>query len=179
MPPLRKERNSSMSEAAPLTRPYGVRISALSFRRGRTLAGPLKDGSLQGREGHTSGWLLSAFGRFAFSPSPTKFKKEWVGEALGPPTRDVQHRKSPPLIRLACARHLLPRREKAFGRLIAAPTAGNGPEALARPSQARGRNRNSRNSGTVRAQWPGVKRWKPLRFCAPEILQNPSRMRPS
>ena len=88
-----------MSEAAPLTRPYGVRISALSFRRGRTLAGPLKDGSLQGREGHTSGWLLSAFGRFAFSPSPTKFKKDfqtWVGEALGPPTRDVQHRKSPP-----------------------------------------------------------------------------------
>ena len=37
-----------------------------------------------------------------------------VGEALGPPTRDVQHRKSPP-IRLACARHLLPRREKASG----------------------------------------------------------------
>ena len=85
----------------------------------------------------------------------------------------------PTLIRLACARHLLPRRKKVFGRLIAAPTAGNRPEALARPSQARGRNRNSRNSGTVRAQWPGVKRWKPLRFCAPEILQNPSRMRPS
>ena len=96
MPPLRKERNSSMSEAAPLTRPYGVRISALSFRRGRTLAGPLRDENLRGWEGHTPGWLLSAFGRFAFSPSPTKFKKEWVGEALGPPTRDVQHRKSPP-----------------------------------------------------------------------------------
>ena len=61
----------------------------------------------------------------------------------------------PTLIRLACARRLLPRREKAYGRLIAAPTGENGPEALARPNQARGRNRNSRNSGTVRAQWPG------------------------
>ena len=40
------------------------------------------------REGHTPGWLLSAFGRFTFSPSPTGFKKifrDWVGEALGPP----------------------------------------------------------------------------------------------
>ena len=50
------------------------------LRRGRTLAGP--------REGRTPGWLLSAFGRFTFSPSPTGFKKifrDWVGEALGPP----------------------------------------------------------------------------------------------
>ena len=40
------------------------------------------------RRGHTPGWLLSAFGRFTFSPSPTGFKKifrDWVGEALGPP----------------------------------------------------------------------------------------------
>ena len=38
--------------------------------------------------GHTPGWLLSAFGRFTFSPSPTVLKKtfrNWVGEALGPP----------------------------------------------------------------------------------------------
>ena len=35
-------------------------------------------------------WLLSAFGRFTFSPSPTVLKKtfrNWVGEALGPPAR--------------------------------------------------------------------------------------------
>ena len=37
------------------------------MRRGRILAGP--------REGHTPGWLLSAFGRFTFSPSPTVLKK--------------------------------------------------------------------------------------------------------
>ena len=40
--------------------------------------------------GHTPGWLLSAFGRFTFSPSPTVLKKtfrNWVGEALGPPAR--------------------------------------------------------------------------------------------
>ena len=50
------------------------------YCRGRTLAGP--------REGHTPGWLLSAFGRFTFSPSPTVFKKLfriWVGEVLGSP----------------------------------------------------------------------------------------------
>ena len=35
-------------------------------RRGRFQAGP--------REGHTPGWLLSSFGRFTFSPSPTGFK---------------------------------------------------------------------------------------------------------
>ena len=43
-----------------------------------------------GRRGHTPGWLLSAFGRFTFSPSPTGFKKNFrvcVGEALGPPAR--------------------------------------------------------------------------------------------
>ena len=47
--------------------PYGASGSRLFFRRGRTLAGP--------REGHTPGWLLSAFGRFTFSPSPTVVKK--------------------------------------------------------------------------------------------------------
>ena len=38
--------------------------------------------------GHTPGWLLSAFGRFTFSPSPTDFKdtfRVWVGEPLGAP----------------------------------------------------------------------------------------------
>ena len=70
-----------------------------AFCGGRTLADPLRDGNLRGREGHTPGWLLSAFGRFTFSLSPTKIKKDfqtWVEEALGPPAGDVQHRKSPP-----------------------------------------------------------------------------------
>ena len=54
--------------------------AVLSFRRGRTLAGP--------REGHTSGRFLSTFGRFTFSPSPTDSKdtfRVWVGEPLGAP----------------------------------------------------------------------------------------------
>ena len=41
-----------------------------------------------GQEGHTPGWLLSAFGRFTFSPSPTRRKRTFlvcVGEAFGPP----------------------------------------------------------------------------------------------
>ena len=64
----------------------------LLFRRGRTLAGPPVNGLLSElrRRGHTPGWLLSAFGRFTFSPSPTVLKKtfrNWVGEALGPPVR--------------------------------------------------------------------------------------------
>ena len=53
-----------------------------SSRRGRSQTGP--------REGHTPGWLLSAFGRFTFSPSPAVLKKtfrNWVGEDLGPPVR--------------------------------------------------------------------------------------------
>ena len=56
--------------------------AACSYGRGRSQTGP--------REGHTPGWLLSAFGRFTFSPSPTVLKKtfrNWVGEALGPPAR--------------------------------------------------------------------------------------------
>ena len=66
--------------AAQVCRPYGGYRSRPFFRRGRTLAGP--------REGHTPGWLLSAFGQFIFRPSPTGFKdtfRFWVGEALGPP----------------------------------------------------------------------------------------------
>ena len=55
---------------------------AVLFCRGRSQTGP--------REGHTPGWLLSAFGRFTFSPSPTNLKKAfqtWVGEPLGAPAR--------------------------------------------------------------------------------------------
>ena len=62
------------------TRPYGIYRNCPFFCRGRSQTGP--------REGHTPGWLLSAFGRFTFSPSPTGFKKLfriWVGEVLGSP----------------------------------------------------------------------------------------------
>ncbi len=58
---------------------------------GRLIAAPTADNGPfleNGGRGHTPGWLLSAFGRFTFSPSPTGFKKifrDWVGEALGPP----------------------------------------------------------------------------------------------
>ena len=65
----------------PKWKTFGRLIAVLSFRRGRSQTGP--------REGHTPGWLLSAFGRFTFSPSPTVFKKLfriWVGEVLGSPT---------------------------------------------------------------------------------------------
>ena len=37
------------------------------------------------RRGHTPGWLLSAFGRFTFGPSPTGFKdtfRVWAGGPL-------------------------------------------------------------------------------------------------
>ena len=68
------------------TRPYGGHRSLPFFFVG---AGhwPARRG-LARREGHTPGWLLSAFGRFTFSPSPTDFKdtfRVWVGEPLGAP----------------------------------------------------------------------------------------------
>ena len=76
----------------PKWKTFGRLIAVLSFRRGRSQTGP--------REGHTPGWLLSAFGRFTFSPSPTVFKKLfriWVGEppeyAPGAFARQTQARK--------------------------------------------------------------------------------------
>ena len=60
--------------------PTADKETVIPFCRGRSQTGP--------REGHTPGWLLSAFGRFTFSPSPTtlkKFFRNWVGEARGPP----------------------------------------------------------------------------------------------
>ena len=60
----------------------------------------------------------------------------------------------------------------------AAPTVGNGPGVLVRQTQAQAWNRTSGNFCKPRAQWPGGNSDQSLRFCAPEILQNPSRMRP-
>ena len=80
----------------------------------------------------------------ARTPAPTTDVEAFLsfrrGRTLAGPLRGFCH-SCPTLIRLAYARHLLPRREKAFGRLIAAPTAENGPEALARQSQAQLQNR--------------------------------------
>ena len=59
------------------------------------------------------------------SAPPLRIRKKtfqtWVGEPLGAPAVNYSGPKVT-LIRLAYARHLLPGREKAFGRLIAAPT---------------------------------------------------------
>ena len=45
-------------------------------------------------------------------------------------------------------------------------------------TQAQKRNRTNNNFGNARAQWPGSDRHQPLRFCAPEILQNLTGTRP-
>ena len=55
---------------------------------------------------------------------------------------------------------------------------GYAPGALAEETQAHEWNRSSGNFCKPRAQWPGGNSDQSLRFCAPEILQNPSRMRP-
>ena len=68
-----------------------------------------------------------------------------------------------------CARHL-PLNGKACGRPKAAPTAGDGPSALVRQSQARFWTRNSDNFCIPRAQWPGLNSGKSLKFCAPEMF---------
>ena len=52
------------------------------------------------------------------------------------------------------------------------PYGENGPETLARQSQAQKLNRTSGNFCTPRAQWPGRNLDPSLRFCAPEILFN-------
>ena len=106
VPPLRRRRGKPgrrVQEAAPYKRGYlqsgRVRTPAptadvetyLSFRRDRSQTGSL--------EGHTPGWLLSAFGRFTFSPSPTTCPERFqffVGEPLGAPAGNVPHLKRAP-----------------------------------------------------------------------------------
>ena len=64
-----------------------------------------------------------------------------------------------------------PLKGKAYGRVkTPAPTAENGPGALARQSQAQSWNRSSGNFCKPRAQWPGGNLDQPLHFCAPEIF---------
>ena len=110
--PLAPYGPAASGAGGPVCRPYGVSRSHPFFIVG---AGPRPARRiLERREGHTPGWLLSAFGRFTFSPSPTGFKKvfrNWVGEPLGAPAVDDSGQKVT-LIR-PLRGHLLPRRKKA------------------------------------------------------------------
>ena len=118
------------------------------------------------------------------TPAPTADVKAFLsfrrGRTLAGLLKGFCH-SGPTLIRLAYARHLLPRREKAFRRLIAAPAVRRKPAgahimrpssytpgALARQTQAHKWDRTSGNFCKPRARWPGRNCEKPLKFCAPE-----------
>ena len=58
------------------------------------------------------------------------------------------------------------------------PYGDSAPVPLVRKTQAQVWNRAGGKFCKLRAQWPGGDSDQSLRFCAPEILQNPSRMRP-
>ena len=118
----------------------------LSFRRGRTLAGPSNGFCHSGAHPHPP--------RIRSAPSP------WKGEGFrvvrcADPTSEGEE--TFPLIRLTFGQPPSPR-----GRLVL--------PALARQSQARKGNRAGNNFCKPRAQWPGRDWYQPLRFCAPEIL---------
>ena len=117
------------------TRPYGMCRSILSFRRGRTLAGPRE------RQAPPLRRFACKWNGASGRPRPTNIEPSIVGGHMGTPLRRIERRlrsyvgaghwparrrdfaiSEPTLIRLACARHLIPGRETAFGRLIAAPT---------------------------------------------------------
>ena len=104
----------------------------LLFRRGRTLAGPPKGYCHSGAHPHPprirsapSPWKGEGFRAansrpYGESGSDSFF---FVGAGHWPARRRATAIPEPTLIRLAYARHLLPGREKVFGRLIDAPTA--------------------------------------------------------
>ena len=129
--------------------------SVLSLRRGRTLAGPPRNGTQLGRAAQcaapTDLIRLASLGTFP------------ILSGLRPSPLDKGSR---------------PLKGKVCGRLIAAPTripgrsqtgpTGYAPGALAHQSQAQNWNRTDCNFCKLRAQWPGLNCGKPLRFCAPE-----------
>ena len=153
----------------PVCRPYAVlRVGGTRIRK----AMPYKRSPLQSGRVRT--------------PAPTADVKAFLffrrGRTLAGPLKGFCH-SGPTLIRLAYARHLLPRREKAFRRLIAAPAVRRKPAgahimrpssytpgALARQTQAHKWDRTSGNFCKPRARWPGRNCEKPLKFCAPEIF---------
>ena len=151
----------------PVCRPYAVlRVGGTRIRK----AMPYKRSPLQSGRVRT--------------PAPTADVKAFLffrrGRTLAGPLKGFCH-SGPTLIRLAYARHLLPRREKAFRRLIAAPAVRRKPAgahimrpssytpgALARQTQAHKWDRTSGNFCKLRALWPGGNLDQPLKFCAPE-----------
>ena len=168
--------------------------AGLVFRRGRSQTGP--------REGQfpipsvslrsTSSLPLLAYGHFPLIggigplirgvvPSPTGFKKAfrgWVGEPLGAPVGGVRAKKSPSSVWPSGQPPSPWKGEGLWAAARAAPTAIFAPGAFARQTQARKWNRTGGNFCKPRAQWPGRNRGKPLKFCAPEILQDLTGTRP-
>ena len=148
------QKGSPPERAGEDTRPYGGCGSILSFRRGRTLAGPSNGFCHSGAHPHPP--------RIRSAPFP------WKGEGFrvvrcADPTSEGEE--TFPLIRLTFGQPPSPR-----GRLVL--------PALARQSQARKGNRTNNNSCKPRAQWPGRDWYQPLRFCAPEMLLRLSSTRP-
>ena len=168
--------------------------TGLVFRRGRSQTGP--------REGQfpipsvslrsTSSLPLLAYGHFPLIggigplirgvvPSPTGFKKAfrgWVGEPLGAPVGGVRAKKSPSSVWPSGQPPSPWKWEGLWATARAAPTAVFAPGAFARQTQAQKWNRTGGSFCKPRAQWPGRNRGKPLRFCAPEILQDLTGTRP-
>ena len=116
------------------------------------------------------------------SPSPTTWPGRFpfcVGEPLGAPAGGLPKPRSHPHPPQCEHWGTFPLEGgRLGGRTMCAPTVGDRPVSLVRQSQAREWNRNSRNFYKLRTQWPGRNRGKPLRFCAPVILQNPAGTRP-
>ena len=90
---------------------------------------------------------LAPAGQFTSSPSPTVLKETFqglVGKTLGPPAGNVPHLKRSPSSVWPNGQPPSPLEGgRLCGRLIAAPTAENGPEALTQPTQAQFWNRTS------------------------------------
>ena len=108
MPPLRVERFS-----------HGGRLQGSPLRR---FSAAIQNGA-SGRPRPTKGESLQS-GQVR-TPAPTADAEAscpFVGAGHWPARQMASAIPEPTLIRLAYARHLLPGREKAFGRLIAAPT---------------------------------------------------------
>ena len=138
------------------TRPYGMCRSILSFRRGRTLAGP-REGQAPPLRRFACKWN-GASGR----PRPTNGEPSITDGHMGPPLRRIKRR-------LRFSRR---------GRSQTGPPMMD-QQTPARQSQARLWDRTNNNFGTARPQWAGLDRGKPLRFCAPEMLLHLSGTRPS
>ena len=114
-------------------------------------------------------------------PSPTGFKKTfrvWVGEPLGAPVGGVRAKKSPSSVWPSGQPPSPWKGEGSWATARVAPTAIFALGAFARQTQARKWNRTGGNFCKPRAQWPGRNCGKPLKFCAPEILQNLISTRP-